>query len=135
MEILPALQAAEQQGVFKRAAAHPYYLKKAAYNPDRPYENNDWGFCPPEKPKGNSGNYKVLQRRAKNLGINSFGMKGPELEAAVKEAENEQRQGESEAGSVPGHEGLQGQRGKVAQAAEGGPAGPHDTVLATPDQE
>lgn len=86
MEILPALIAAEQEGVFKRPAVNPYYLKKAAYNADRPYENNDWGICPVEKPRGNSGNYKVLQRQAKELGINSFGMKGPELEAAVKEA-------------------------------------------------
>lgn len=86
MEILPALQAAEQQGIFKRPAPNPYYLKKAAYNPDRPHENNEWGFCPPEKPKGNAGAYKLLQRQAKDLGINSFGMKGPELEVAVKEA-------------------------------------------------
>ena len=86
MEILPALQAAEQQGVFKRPAINPYYLKKAAYNSDRPHENNDWGIPPVGKPRGNSGSYKLLQRQAKDLGINSFGMKGPELEAAVKEA-------------------------------------------------
>jgi hypothetical protein len=98
MEILPALQAAEQEGVFKRAAVHPYYLRKAAYNPDRPFENNDWGAPPKVKRPDNAGNYRTMQKRASELGLGRtcIGMKGPDLAEAIRKAEGEQRRGESD---------------------------------------
>ena len=139
MEILPALQAAEQEDVFKGAAIHPYYLKKAAYNPDRPHENNDWGEPPKERSPARTtvhlAGYHALAKRSRALGVFDKHMKGPELEAAIRKAENEQRQNESEAGSVPGHEGLPGQGGEVAQTPEGGPDQLDGAPLATADQE
>ena len=111
LEILPALIAAEQQGVFKRSAIHPYYLKKAAYNSDRPYENTDWGNPPKIKRPDNAGDYRAMQKRAKELGLGRtcVGLKGPELAEAIRKAEHEQRQSESEIQGHVGHEALPGE--------------------------
>ena len=111
LEILPALIAAEQQGVFKRPAIHPYYLKKAGFNPDRPYENTDWGNPPKVKRSDNMANYKDMQKRAKELGLGRtcVGLKGPDLAEAIRKAEHEQRQSESEIQGHVGHEALPGE--------------------------
>lgn len=120
-EILPALIAAEETGVFQRSAIHPYYLKKAAYNSDRPFENTAWGTPPKGKRPDNAGDYRALQKRAKELGIGKkcWGMKEPELRKAIEEY------AQSQSGPGPDNrdEGLPGQDGEVAQAPHDLPAG------------
>ncbi len=122
MEILPALIAAEQQGIFKRPAIHPYYLKKAAWNSDRPYENTDWGTPPKGKRPDNAGDYRAMQKRAKELGLGRtcVGLKGPDLAEAIRNAEHAQSQ--SGAPGISGHEGVPGQDGQVGESPEDRPA-------------
>ena len=122
-EIMPALVAAEANGVFKTAAIHPYYLRQAAFNPDRPHENNDWG-TPPKGPRpDNTVKYKDMQRRAKALGLGKacVGLKAPELAEAIRKAEHEQRQSESGTPGLSGHEGLSGKDREVGEATQDWP--------------
>ena len=105
-EILPALIAAEQQGIFKGPAAIPYYLKKAAWNSDRPFENTDWGNPPKDKrPKTNA--WQELIQEAKSLGVGKVGMNRLEYEQAIKEAKENGSSGGSTDGAVD-DESLQG---------------------------
>ena len=115
VEILPALQAAEQNGVFKKSAIHPYYLRKAAYNSDRPYENLDWGSPPKGKRPDNVGDYRAMQKRAKELGLGmkGVGLKGPELAEEIRKAEDEQREGQGAPEGISGLEGVPGEGGEV----------------------
>ena len=135
VEILPALIAAEQQGVFKGAAVHPYYLKKAAYNTDRPYENTDWGTPPKGKRPDRLVNYRALQKEAKALGIGGrcMGLKGPALEEEIRKARHEQGTSEGQAEGSIGHASVPGERGPVDQSEAaitvvqgGGSAGVYD---------
>ena len=123
MEILTALIAAEQQGVFKRNAVIPYFLKKAAWNSDRPYENTDWGTPPRVKvqSQGNALNYRELQKKASAMGIGKrcLHMKGPALEAEIRKAEYERRQSQIAAPGLSGHEGISSEDGSVGESAPG----------------
>ena len=119
-EILPALIAAEQQGTFKRPAAVPYYLKKAAWTSDRPFENTEWGTPPKGKRPDNAGDYRAMQKRAKELGLGrtGVGLKGPDLAEAIRKAEHERSKSESGTSGLSGHEGVPGQDGHMGNPAE-----------------
>ena len=135
LEILPALIAGEQQGVFKRPAIHPYYLKKAAWNSDRPSENAEWGAPPRVKRPDNAGDYRTMQKRAKQLGLGRtcIGLKGPELAEAIRKAEYEQSQ--SDPSGVSGHEGFSGQDGSVGEPSPRSAVEQDSTLVASPNRE
>ena len=119
-EILPALIAAEQQGIFKRGAVIPYFLKKAAWTSDRPFDNTDWGSAPKSKRPDNALNYRALQQEAKALGIGKrcLGLKGPDLAEEIRKEKHERSQSESGTARLSGHEGVSGEDGQVGDQAE-----------------
>lgn len=115
-DLLPALIDAEKRGVFNDPPEHPYYLRKAAYNPDLPHENNDWGNPPPGGPQRGrpQSDFRRLQKLGARLGVARVGMTKAELEAAIKSAmeeEHAQRQGETY--SEPPGPGLSGEGEKL----------------------
>lgn len=145
-EILPALVAAEGSGVFTKPAVHAYWLLKAAYNPDVPHLNNQWGKEPASlKPKPDQTDFRKLQMEGKRLAgvlghrVSEVGMTKEQLEAAVEQAQKEEKEeqirveseGQSAAKSLLGHSGVPGQGGPLDRsetdftvAEDSGGAGP-----------
>lgn len=136
-EIMPALVAAEANGAFKQPAIHPYYLRQAAFNPDRPHENNDWGNPPKVKRPDNTVKYKDMQKRAKALGLGmaGVGLKAPELAELIRKAEHEQRQSQSETEGISGHEGVSGGDGQVDESETYRFVEPDNASVATTEPE
>ncbi len=87
-EILPAMIDAETRGVFRQVPVHNYYLKKAAYNSDRPEENTDWGPPPKAPAKNRNHELRELQKVAKKLGVAGFGMTKVQYQEAIEEAKH-----------------------------------------------
>lgn len=79
-EILPAMQAAEQAGVFQGKPMRPEYVVKASRTSDDP--SVDWqAYAAPD-----DFNYRHLQKLAKEHGINSFQKSEEDLKGELKAA-------------------------------------------------
>lgn len=109
-EILPAMITAEQDGIFRTHPKHPYYFEKARRDPDKraePLHNPEMDRPltkseakevaegePVEKPKKvrKPSGYNLLQKEAKSLGLNCWGMKTPELAKAIENAKQRKLQ-------------------------------------------
>lgn len=116
-DILYPLMAAEQRGVFREPAAHPYWLEKAMRDPDGPQTPLTLPYPDvPKKKPGKRGNasFRKLQKAAAALGVATVGMTFKELEDAIKgELTGE---GEIEVHSEGGSEGVPGENPEVGTA-------------------
>jgi len=106
-QILPALIDAEARGVFRGHAKKPYYLEKAMRNPDQtatPLHDPDMDVEPepvvqeagpaldPPKKVRKPSEFNLLQKQARELGINGWGMKKDHLKKAIEDEINRRRQ-------------------------------------------
>lgn len=96
-EMLPAMIAQEQQGIFRTPPKRPWYLQKAQQTTDTPHipmpENPDLQKVIPKVKKAFPGSerkerFEELRQLAKKNGINTYKMKLADLEAALEGVES-----------------------------------------------
>ena len=80
-QIMPALKAAQSEGIFNKSALHPEFLAKAARNADDPPSDAWMDYIP----KAVSNTIKDVRALCKENDINSFQMSEDEMRSALHE--------------------------------------------------
>jgi hypothetical protein len=111
--VLYPLMAAEQRGVFKEPAPHPYYLEKAMRDPDGPKTPLTLPYpdVPKKTRKRGNASFRKLQKAAAALGVATVGMTVKELEDAI--ANEVTGESESEVQAEGNNEGLSSENPEV----------------------